>query len=144
MLRGLNALVFDIQDIGSRSYTYISTLGACMQACAENGIELIVLDRPNLLGGNRIEGNIRESGLRSFVGAYPIPYNHGLTIGELARMINGRGWAGKKRCRLSVVSMRGYRRGHALGRDKLALDSDQSEHSLRLQPVFLRRDRDGR
>jgi uncharacterized protein YbbC (DUF1343 family) len=110
MLRGLNALVFDMQDIGSRSYTYISTLGGCMQACAQYGVELIVLDRPNLLGGNRIEGNIRESGFRSFVGAYPIPYNHGLTIGELARMINGRGWAGKKRCRLSVVSMRGYRR----------------------------------
>lgn len=110
MLRGLTALVFDMQDIGSRSYTYISTLGACMEACAQQGIELIVLDRPNLLGGNRIEGNIRESTFRSFVGAYPIPYNHGLTIGELARMINGRGWAGKKRCRLSIVSMRGYRR----------------------------------
>jgi uncharacterized protein YbbC (DUF1343 family) len=110
MLRGLQVLVFDMQDIGSRSYTYISTLGECMAACAQYGVSLVVLDRPNLVGGNRIEGNIRESALKSFVGAYPIPYNHGLTIGELARMINGRGWAGKKRCNLSVISMRGYRR----------------------------------
>ena len=110
MLRGLQVLVFDMQDIGSRSYTYISTLGECMAACAQYGVSLVVLDRPNLVGGNRIEGNIRESALKSFVGAYPIPYNHGLTIGELAHMINGRGWAGKKRCNLSVISMRGYRR----------------------------------
>jgi uncharacterized protein YbbC (DUF1343 family) len=73
-------------------------------------VPFIVLDRPNLVGGNRIEGNILESALRSFVGAYPIPYIHGLTMGELARMINGRGWTGKKRCNLSVVAMRGYRR----------------------------------
>ena len=110
MLRGLNVLVFDMQDIGSRSYTYISTLGACMAACAQYKVALIVLDRPNLLGGNRIEGNVVESGMRSFVGAFPVPYNHGLTIGELARMINGRGWAGRKRCTLSVVSMHNYRR----------------------------------
>jgi uncharacterized protein YbbC (DUF1343 family) len=110
MLRGVQALIFDMQDIGSRSYTYISTLGACMAACAEQGVPLVVLDRPNLVGGNRIEGNIRENSLRSFVGAFPIPYNHGLTMGELARMINGRGWASKKRCKLSVVAMRGYRR----------------------------------
>jgi uncharacterized protein YbbC (DUF1343 family) len=114
MLRGLQALVFDVQDIGSRSYTYISTLGACMAACAAHGVPLVVLDRPNLVGGNRIEGNIRENAMRSFVGAFPIPYNHGLTIGELARMINGRGWAGKKRCNLSVIGMRGYRRSMRL------------------------------
>lgn len=111
MLRGIDTLVFDIQDIGSRSYTYIATLGKCMEACAQTGISFVVLDRPNPIGGNRIEGNITESRFRSFVSPYPIPYCHGLTVGELTRMINGRGWLpGRRRCRLSVVPMFGYRR----------------------------------
>jgi uncharacterized protein YbbC (DUF1343 family) len=111
MLRGLNAIVFDMQDIGSRSYTYISTLGRCMDACARHELPIIVLDRPNLLGGNRVEGNILDPRFRSFVGPYAIAYCHGLTIGELARMISGRGWiAGGRKCALSVVRMDGYRR----------------------------------
>ena len=109
MLRGVDVLVFDIQDIGCRSYTYISTMGKCMEAAAENNIEFIVLDRPNPLGGLRVEGPQVEPGWISFVGQYPIPYVHGLTIGELAKMINAEGWIAG-RCRLTVVPMRGWTR----------------------------------
>ncbi|MEP0822654.1 MAG: DUF1343 domain-containing protein [Ignavibacterium sp.] len=111
MLRGLDVLVYDIQDIGVRSYTYISTMGYAMEAAAENGIEFVVLDRPNPLTGIRVEGTMLEDDFKSFVGMYPIPYVYGLTAGELATMINEEGWlAGGKRCKLSVVPMEGWRR----------------------------------
>ena len=110
MLRGVDALVFDIQDIGSRSYTYISTLGYCMEAAADADIPIFVLDRPNPLGGNRIEGNLPAPAYFSFVGRYPIPYAHGLTIGELARMMNGEGWLNGRKCRLTVLPMQGWKR----------------------------------
>ncbi len=104
MLRGLDMLVFDIQDIGSRSYTYLSTLGNVMEAAAAHKIPLMVLDRPNPLGGERVEGSPAEAGFRSFVGKYPITYLHGMTLGELARMINGRGWLpGGRKCDLTVI-----------------------------------------
>jgi len=109
MLRGIDVLVFDIQDIGCRSYTYISTMGLCMEAAGENGIEFLVLDRPNPLGGLRIEGPKVEPGWISFVGQFPIPYVHGMTVGELARMINTAGWVGA-RCKLTVVPMRNWSR----------------------------------
>jgi len=111
MLAGLDALVFDIQDIGVRSYTYIATLGLAMEAAAENGVEFIVLDRPNPLGGLRVEGPLPAEGRLSFVTPYPIPYVHGLTVGELATLINESGWlAGGLRARLTVIPMRGWRR----------------------------------
>jgi uncharacterized protein YbbC (DUF1343 family) len=111
MLKGIDALVYDIQDIGCRSYTYISTMGLAMEAASEAGIEFVVLDRPNPLGGERIEGNPVEPGSESFVSAFPIPYVYGLTCGELARMINGEGWlSGRARCRLTVIPMRGWHR----------------------------------
>src|SRR6266404_7626182 len=106
-LRGIDTLVFDLQDIGCRSYTYVSTMGKCMEAAAENGIEFVVLDRPNPLGGSRVEGSLVEPRWISFVGAFPVPYIHGMTCGELARMINGRGWI-RGRCNLKVVPMRGW------------------------------------
>lgn len=109
MLRGIDALVFDIQDIGARSYTYISTMARCMEAAGEMGIEFIVLDRPNPLSGVRVEGPPLDAELTSFVGQVPVPYEHGMTCGELARMINGEGWMGA-RCRLNVVEMRGWNR----------------------------------
>ncbi|MCA1802006.1 MAG: DUF1343 domain-containing protein [Rhodothermaceae bacterium] len=87
MLEGVDVLVFDIQDIGTRSYTYISTMGLVMEAAAENGVEVVVLDRPNPLGGNKIEGNLAEDGYISFVSQFKIPYVHGLTVGELAAML---------------------------------------------------------
>jgi uncharacterized protein YbbC (DUF1343 family) len=109
MLRGIDVLVFDIQDIGCRSYTYISTMGKCMEAAAENNIDFVVLDRPNPLGGLRVEGPLVDRSWISFVSQFPIPYVHGLTIGELAKMINARGWIGG-RCNLTVVPMHGWTR----------------------------------
>ncbi len=111
MLKGLDVLVYDIQDIGCRSYTYISTMGVAMEAAAEQGIEFVVLDRPNPLGGLRVEGNLVEKGFESFVSQYPIPYVYGLTCGELATLLNGEGMlAGGVRCKLTVVPMKGWTR----------------------------------
>jgi uncharacterized protein YbbC (DUF1343 family) len=109
MLKGLDALVYDLQDTGCRSYTFISTMGVSMEACAEAGIEFVVLDRPNPLGGERIEGPLVEEKFRSFVSKWDVPYVYGLTCGELARMINGRGWI-KQPCKLTVVPMKGWKR----------------------------------
>ena len=111
MLRGLDILVFDIQDIGVRFYTYISTMGLAMQAAAEAGIPFMVLDRPNPLGGEYVAGFVLDSGLQSFVGQYPIPAVHGMTIGELAAMIKGEAWlAGLADLDLRIVEMAGWRR----------------------------------
>ena len=109
MLRGLDALVFDLQDIGCRSYTYLSTMGRAMEAAGEAGIEFIVLDRPNPLGGQRVEGPPIEKEWISFVGQFPVPYVHGLTAGEMAGMANERNWL-SARCRLVVVPMKGWSR----------------------------------
>ena len=117
MLRGIDVMVYDIQDVGTRSYTFISTLGLVMRACARNGIEVMVLDRPNPLGGRKVEGPLVEPGFFSFVSQYAIPYVYGLTVGELARLINEEGLnRGQKgdlppvKCRLSVVPMEGWNR----------------------------------
>ncbi len=110
MLEGIDVLVYDMQDIGCRSYTYISTMGRCLQACAEQGKEFVVLDRPNPLGGNRVEGMGIDPQWISFVGQFPIPYVHGLTVGELALMANAHGWMGPK-ANLQVVKMHGWSRG---------------------------------
>ncbi len=110
MLKGLDAVVYDLQDVGSRSYTFISTMGEAMEACAENNVEFIVLDRPNPLGGERVEGPmIADEKFRSFVSKFDIPYIYGLTTGELARMINGEGWI-KKKCKLTVIPLKGWKR----------------------------------
>ncbi|WP_369685740.1 exo-beta-N-acetylmuramidase NamZ domain-containing protein [Ignavibacterium album] len=111
MLKDVDVLVFDIQDIGSRSYTYISTMGLVMEAAAENDKEVVILDRPNPLGGNRIEGNLVEDGFYSFVSQFSIPYIHGLTVGELAMLLNEEGLlANKVKCKLSVIKMDGWNR----------------------------------
>ena len=117
MLQGIDIMVYDIQDVGVRSYTFISTLGLVMEACGELGIEVMVLDRPNPLGGNKIEGCYVEPGFYSFVSQYQIPYVYGLTVGELAVMINeegmNRGQKGTQepaRCKLTVVPMKGWTR----------------------------------
>ena len=111
MLRNVDVLVFDIQDVGARFYTYISTMGLAMQAAAAARIPFVVLDRPNPLGGEYVSGFVLEPSLRSFVGQYPIPIVHGLTVGELARMIKGEGWLeGLGALELSVVEMQGWRR----------------------------------
>ncbi|MBQ9722052.1 MAG: DUF1343 domain-containing protein [Bacteroidales bacterium] len=117
MLEGIDVMVYDIQDVGARSYTFISTLGLVMEACAPKGIEVVVLDRPNPLGGNKIEGCYVEQPFNSFVSQYRIPYVYGLTVGELAIMINeeglNRGQLGNQepvRCKLTVVPMEGWER----------------------------------
>jgi uncharacterized protein YbbC (DUF1343 family)/LysM repeat protein len=109
MLKGLDALVYDLQDTGVRSYTFISTMGLAMEACAEAGVQFVVLDRPNPLGGERVEGPMVDDRFRSFVGQWNIPYAYGMTCGELARMINGERWI-RKPCQLTVIPMSGWRR----------------------------------
>ena len=107
MLQGIEMLVYDIQDIGSRSYTYIYTMALAMQAAAEQNIPFAVLDRPNPLGGNLIEGPVLEEAFSSFIGLYPIPYVYGMTVGELARYFNREfGFHAD----LTVIPMQGYRR----------------------------------
>ena len=111
MLDGLEALIFDMQDIGTRFYTYISTMGLCMQAAAAARLPFIVLDRPNPLGGSYVSGFVLEEAHASFVGRYPIPIAHGVTPGELARMVHGeRLLPGLTRLALEVVPLEGWRR----------------------------------
>ncbi|MFA5713644.1 MAG: DUF1343 domain-containing protein [Bacteroidales bacterium] len=109
MLEGIDILVYDIQDIGCRSYTFISTMGLAMEACAQAGIEFVVLDRPNPLGGVKVEGPLPQDGFLSFVGQYKIPYIYGLSCGELALYINGT-LPPQERCNLKVVKMEGWNR----------------------------------
>ncbi|MES2307968.1 MAG: DUF1343 domain-containing protein [Verrucomicrobiota bacterium] len=109
MLKGIDVLLYDLQDIGCRSYTYISTMGLAMEAAGEAGIEFYVLDRPNPLGGNRVEGMPLDPKFRSFVGQWSIPYVYGLTCGELANMIVKEKWI-MKAPKLVIVPMGGWRR----------------------------------
>src|SRR6266566_1875328 len=106
MLRGLDALVVDLQDVGSRYYTFVWTMALAMPVCARAGVPVIVLDRPNPLGGT-VEGNVPDPAFASFVGLYPLPTRHGMTIGELAAYLNAEHRLG---CDLTVIAMRGWRR----------------------------------
>jgi uncharacterized protein YbbC (DUF1343 family) len=109
MIRDVDALVFDIQDVGTRVYTYIATMAYAMQAAAERGIDFIVLDRPNPINGAVIEGPVLEyPEFSSFVGLFPLPERHGMTVGELARMFNDKFL--EKRANLTVIPMEGWRR----------------------------------
>ncbi len=107
-LEGIDVLVFDIQDVGARFYTYISTLHYIMEAAGENNIKVIVLDRPNP-NGHYVDGPIREESFESFVGMHPIPIVHAMTIGEYAKMINGENWISGN-CNLIIIEMDNYRR----------------------------------
>jgi len=107
MLADIDALLFDMQDVGARPYTYISTMGLAMRAAQTKGIPFVVLDRPNPIGGHIVEGSILDTAFRSFTGMYPIALRHGMTIGELARMINDRFGIGAD---LIVIPMRGWKR----------------------------------
>ncbi|NKI27743.1 DUF1343 domain-containing protein [Arenibacter sp. 6A1] len=107
-LRGIDAVMFDIQDVGVRFYTYLSTMHYIMEACAENGIPVIVLDRPNP-NGHYIDGPVVEKGYESFVGLHPVPIVYGMTIGEYAKMINGEKWLHEGlQCDLTVIPLVGY------------------------------------
>ena len=111
MLKDIDVLVYDIQDIGCRSFTFISTMGLAMEAAAENGKEFVVLDRPNPIGGLKVEGNITDNDCISFVSQFKIPYLYGLTCGELAQMLNGEGMlTNSVQCKLTVVKMKNWKR----------------------------------
>lgn len=114
MLKNIDVLVYDIQDIGCRSFTYISTLANIMKAAARNQIKVVVLDRPNPLGGKKVEGCVTEDDCISFVSQFKVPYVYGLTPGELARLLNDEGLLGEK-CDLEVVKMKGWKRSMTYG-----------------------------
>ena len=107
MLDGLDAVLFDLQDVGVRIYTFVWTMALAMEACAEAGVRFVVLDRPNPIGGARCEGPLLRDGFASFVGLHPIPMRHGLTCGELARWLNVERGIG---CELEVIACEGWRR----------------------------------
>lgn len=108
MLKGLDLVVFDIQDVGARFYTYISTMTYVMEACAEAGISVMVLDRPNP-NGHYVDGPVLEPGQSSFVGLHSVPVVHGMTVAEYARMVNGEGWLkGGVQCNLSYILCKNY------------------------------------
>lgn len=107
MLQDVDVLIFEIQDAGARFYTYTWTMAYCMEAAAENNKRLVVLDRPNPIGGEAVEGGLLQPGMETFVGLYPIPIRHGMTHGELAQWLNGRFGPA---CDLTVIPMEGWRR----------------------------------
>lgn len=107
MLQGIDVLLIDLQDVGTRVYTYGTTMGLCLEAAAEVGVKVVILDRPNPIGGVHVEGNVLEPDYRSFVGRYPIPMRHGLTMGELARYVVS---ICNLPCDLEVVPLEGWKR----------------------------------
>lgn len=116
MIADADVVVVDLQDIGVRSYTYISTMVEVLEACAEAGIRCMILDRPNPLGGMLVQGNLPDDELRSFIGRIPIPYIHGMTMGELATMVNEKGWltpgpsGAARECSITVVRCKRWKR----------------------------------
>jgi uncharacterized protein YbbC (DUF1343 family) len=116
MLQGIDVLIFDIQDVGARFYTYISTMSLCMEAAAENNIEFMVLDRPNPITGMIVEGPVLKDEYKSFVGIHRIALRHGMTVGELAKMFNEEGWlANGIKAQLTVIPMENWRRNSWYG-----------------------------
>lgn len=133
-LEGVDMMLFDLQDVGARFYTYISTLHYVMEACAENGIPLVVLDRPNPNGGY-VDGPVLDTAFRSFVGMHPIPVVYGLTMGELARMINGEGWLnGGIECDLTVIPCEGYVHGRRVHLPVPPSPNLPNDHAVLLYP----------
>lgn len=133
-MNGLDLVIFDLQDVGTRFYTYISTLHYVMEACAENNMPLMVLDRPNPNSGY-VDGPVMEPEYTSFVGMHPIPVVYGLTIGELAQMINGEGWLkdGRK-CELTVIPCSNYYRGKPFTLAVNPSPNLTSYHALQMYP----------
>ena len=138
-LKDIDVVVFDIQDVGARFYTYISTLHYLMEACAENDKKLIVCDRPN--PNDYIDGPVLQPEYKSFVGMHPIPVLHGLTIGELAKMINGEGWLNPQKvnkkptvCDVTIITMLGWEHGQAYRLPVKPSPNLPNEQSVRLYP----------
>jgi uncharacterized protein YbbC (DUF1343 family) len=117
-------MIFDMQDVGARFYTYITTLHYVMEACAENNVELMILDRPNP-NGYLVDGPVLDTAFRSSVGMHPIPISHGMTLGEYAQMINGEGWLkGHIKCKLKIIKVANYE--HAIWNIKYLLTHRQT------------------
>ena len=133
-LEGIEMVVFDLQDVGSRFYTYISTLHYVIEACAENHIPLLVLDRPNPNGGY-VDGPVLDPAFASFVGMHAIPVVYGLTMGELAGMINGEGWLkGGMQCELTVIPCEDYFHGSAVSLPVSPSPNLSNDHAIRMYP----------
>jgi uncharacterized protein YbbC (DUF1343 family) len=131
-LQGIDLMIFDIQDVGARFYTYISTLHYVMEACAENHIELMILDRPNP-NGFYVDGPVLDTAYRSFVGMDPVPIVHGMTIGEYAQMINGEGWLKNHiQCKLKIIKVANYTH-----KDKYVLTVNPSPNLNTPQSILL-------
>ncbi|WP_044001476.1 exo-beta-N-acetylmuramidase NamZ family protein [Hymenobacter swuensis] len=136
MLRDIDVLVFDIQDVGARFYTFISTMHYVMEAAAEQGKQVIILDRPNP-NGWYVDGPVLEPAFKTFVGMHPIPVVHGLTVGELARMINGEKWlAGGKQCQLTVIPVAGYTHSTRYDLPERPSPNLPTAHSVALYPAL--------
>ncbi len=133
-LKGLDVIVYDLQDVGVRFYTYISTLHYVMESSAENKLPLIILDRPNP-NGDYIDGPVLKKGYESFVGMHPIPVVHGLTVGELAQMINGEGWLkGKVKSEITVIPVSNWDHSEAYGLPVKPSPNLPNDLSIRLYP----------
>ncbi len=133
-MEGIDVVVFDIQDVGVRFYTYISTMHYMMEACADRNIEMIILDRPNP-NGDYVDGPVLQEDLKSFVGMDPIPIVHGLTVGELAKMINGEKWLeGGKSCRLNVITVENYQHQYLYSLPVKPSPNLPTDLSIRLYP----------
>jgi uncharacterized protein YbbC (DUF1343 family) len=134
MMSGLDVMIFDIQDVGVRFYTYISTLHYVMEACAEENIPLIVLDRPNP-NAHYIDGPVLEMSQTSFVGMHPVPVVYGMTIGEYGQMINGEGWLPNNlKCDLTVITMSGYWRNMNYSLPVAPSPNLRTDESIQLYP----------
>jgi len=134
VLKGIDLMVFDLQDVGARFYTYISTLHYVMEACAENDIPLLVLDRPNPNGGY-LDGPVLDPAYTTFVGMHPIPVVYGLTMGELAGMINGEGWLKNKvECNLTVIPCEAYYHGRVVSLPVSPSPNLGNDHAVRMYP----------
>jgi uncharacterized protein YbbC (DUF1343 family) len=133
-MQDVDIVVFDIQDVGARFFTYISTLHYMMEACAENNKKLIVFDRPNPNGGY-VDGPILQKELKSFVGMHPVPITHGMTIGEYAQMINGEGWLeGGRKCTLEVVKLKNWKHADAYSLPIRPSPNLPNDHAIGLYP----------
>ncbi len=133
-MKEVDIVVFDIQDVGARFFTYISTLHYMMEACAENNKKLMVLDRPNP-NGSYVDGPILQKEFRSFVGMHPIPIAHGMTIGEYAQMVNGEGWLdGGRRCMLEVVKMKNWKHADSYSLPIRPSPNLPNDHAIGMYP----------
>ena len=130
-MQGLDAVVFDLQDVGCRFYTYLSTLHYVMEACEENGVELMVLDRPN--PNDTVDGPVLKEGFHSFVGMHPVPVLHGCTLGEMARMISGEGWTAPS-LRLTVIPVNGWKHGQPYPLPVAPSPNLPTDRAVRLYP----------